>query len=153
MFIVTKEGSSRRPVGYGASEACHYLRKSEVTSKRSGSWSTAAPLRPQPAGAHSGGRRAHSRAPQGEERLESSTIRHVLPDETMDGRRTLTLAHGARAHYAAEPFGSTLVMPAAEERIVSCRSASVGQVRPRQIDYHPLQAEVDQAHPRMTGTA
>ena len=151
MFIVTKDGViATDPVGYGRPQggATYLAEIRKVTSQ---------PIRYLVYSHHhfdhiAGGRAfkeagariiAHRRA---KERLEVlNDPNTVLPDETMDGRRTLTLGGTAlELTYAGQNHSdSTLVMRLPKERIVFVVDLlPVGQVPGRgMIDFYPLQAE------------
>ena len=151
MFIVTKDGViATDPVGYGRPQggATYLAEIRKVTSQ---------PIRYLVYSHHhfdhiAGGRPfkeagariiAHRRA---KERLEVlNDPNTVLPDEVMDGRRTLTLGGTAlELTYAGQNHSdSTLVMRLPKERIVFVVDLlPVGQVPGRgMIDFYPLQAE------------
>jgi glyoxylase-like metal-dependent hydrolase (beta-lactamase superfamily II) len=151
MFIVTNDGViATDPVGYGRPQggATYLAEIRKVTSQ---------PIRYLVYSHHhfdhiAGGRAfkeagariiAHRRA---KERLEVlNDPNTVLPDEAMDGRRTLTLGGTAlELTYAGQNHSdSTLVMRLPKERIVFVVDLlPVGQVPGRgMIDFYPLQAE------------
>ena len=151
MFIVTSEGViATDPVGYGRPQggATYVAEIKKVTSQ---------PIRYLIYSHHhfdhiAGGRAfkdagariiAHRRA---KERLEVlNDPNTVLPDETVDGRRTLTLGGTALelVHVGQNHSDSTLVMRLPKERIVFVVDLlPVGQVPGRgMIDFFPLQAE------------
>ena len=151
MFIVTSEGViATDPVGYGRPQggATYVAEIRKVTSQ---------PIRYLIYSHHhfdhiAGGRAfkdagariiAHRRA---KERLEVlNDPNTVLPDETVDGRRTLTLGGTALelVHVGQNHSDSTLVMRLPKERIVFVVDLlPVGQVPGRgMIDFFPLQAE------------
>jgi glyoxylase-like metal-dependent hydrolase (beta-lactamase superfamily II) len=151
MFIVTNAGVIvTDPVGYGRPQggATYLAEIRKVTSQ---------PIRYLVYSHHhfdhiAGGRAfkeagariiAHRRA---KERLEVlNDPNTVLPDEVMDGRRTLTLGGTAlELTYAGQNHSdSTLVMRLPKERIVFVVDLlPVGQVPGRgMIDFYPLQAE------------
>lgn len=151
MFIVTNEGViATDPVGYGRPQggATYVAEIRKVTSQ---------PIRYLVYSHHhfdhiAGGRAfkeagariiAHRRA---KERLEVlADPNTVLPDETVDARRTLTLGGTALelVHVGQNHSDSTLVMRLPKERIVFVVDLlPVGQVPGRgMIDFFPLQAE------------
>ena len=151
MFIVTNDGViATDPVGYGRPQggATYLAEIRKVTSQ---------PIRYLVYSHHhfdhiAGGRAfkeagariiAHRRA---KERLEVlNDPNTVLPDEAMDGRRTLTLGGTAlELTYAGQNHSdSTLVMRLPKERIVFVVDLlPVGQVPGRgMIDFYPLEAE------------
>ncbi len=151
LFIVTSEGViATDPVGYGRPQggATYVAEIRKVTSQ---------PIRYLVYSHHhfdhiAGGRAfkeagariiAHRRA---KERLEVlADPNTVLPDETVDARRTLTLGGTALelVHVGQNHSDSTLVMRLPKERIVFVVDLlPVGQVPGRgMIDFFPLQAE------------
>ena len=151
LFIVTSEGViATDPVGYGRPQggATYLAEIRKVTSQ---------PIRYLVYSHHhfdhiAGGRAfkeagarviAHRRA---KERLEVlADPNTVLPDETVDGRRTLTLGGTALelVHVGQNHSDSTLVMRLPKERLVFVVDLlPVGQMPGRgMIDFFPLQAE------------
>jgi glyoxylase-like metal-dependent hydrolase (beta-lactamase superfamily II) len=151
MFIVTSEGViATDPVGYGRPQggATYVAEIRKVTSQ---------PIRYLVYSHHhfdhiAGGRAfkeagariiAHRRAKERLQVLEDPNT--VLPDETVDGRRTLTLGGTALelTYVGQNHSDSTLVMRLPKERIVFVVDLlPVGQVPGRgMIDFYPLQAE------------
>ena len=151
MFIVTGDGViATDPVGYGRPQggATYLAEIRKVTSQ---------PVRYLIYSHHhfdhiAGGRAfkdagariiAHRRAKERLEVLKDPNT--VLPDETVDGRRTLTLGGTALelVHVGQNHSDSTLVMRLPKERVVFVVDLlPVGQVPGRgMIDFFPLQAE------------